>query len=146
LNAPPPAYLDECVDQRLAPVLRVRGYAILTATEARTLGATDQDQLGFASAHDLVIISYNRRHFRRLHALYLERGAHHPGIVLVPATSLLPRLIVRSAMMLDWIVIRGERRSRLFEWGDLQYQIMQGFRLAGHSESDVRLALGQSTR
>jgi predicted nuclease of predicted toxin-antitoxin system len=146
LTERPSVYLDECVDQRLAPALRDRGFSVLTASTAGTLGATDDNQLRFATVHDLVIISYNRRHFRRLHALHLERGEPHPGIVLVPATSLLPRLTVRAAMLLDWMTATGERHSQLFDWRDLQYHFTQGLRLPGYSDDELRLALGQPAR
>jgi hypothetical protein len=139
----PPAYLDECVDQRLAGTLRSRGFSVLPATEAGTLGTSDPEQLRFARSQDLVIISYNRRHFRRLHAQAVRNGEEHPGIVILPATSPLPRLTIRAAMMLDWIGGLGEWRTRLFEWGDLQYLLTQGLRLEGYTEEELRLALGQ---
>jgi len=140
----PSVYLDECVDQRLAPALRDRGYSVTSASDAETLGMTDDQQLRYATGHDLLILSYNRRHFRRLHVQYAASGEEHPGILLMPATTLLPRFIVRSAMMLDWITDQGEHRSRLFEWGDFQYLLTQGLRIRGYSDEDFRLALGQS--
>ena len=141
----PSVYLDECVDQRLAPALRDRGYSVITASDAGTLGMTDEQQLRYANARDFLILSYNRRHFRRLHIRYAGSGEGHPGILLIPATTMLPRLIVRSAMMLDWIAEQGGHRSRLFEWGDFQYLLTQGFPIRGYSDHDLRLALGQTT-
>jgi hypothetical protein len=44
-------------------------------------------------------------------------------------------------MMLDWVAAQ-ERTSRLFTWGSLQRELMRGLRLPGHSDDDVRHALG----
>jgi hypothetical protein len=37
----PPAYLDECIDAPFAEALRKRGFTVLTAREAGTLGEAD---------------------------------------------------------------------------------------------------------
>ena len=63
----PPGYLDECLDLALAPGLRGRGYAVTAAREAGQLGLEDDAQLAYATAHDLVIVSHNARHFLRWH-------------------------------------------------------------------------------
>jgi hypothetical protein len=138
----PPGYLDECLDLGLAPRLRRRGYAVTTAREAGQLGLEDDAQLAYASAHDLVIVSHNARHFWRWHQEFLHQGRPHGGIVLVPDTGPLSRLELRIAMLFDWAGT-AERRSRLFRWGDLQTRLTQGFRLPGYSEDDHRHALGQ---
>jgi hypothetical protein len=142
----PPVYLDECLDLRLAPALRTRGASVLTAPEAGMMGASDDAQFRFARDQDRLIISYNRRHFRRLHALAIRQGEAHPGIVVLPATSPLNQLAIRAAMMLDWIAGQGDHHSRLFEWGRLQLLLTQSFRLAGYTEDEVRIALGQRMR
>lgn len=53
------------------------------------------------------------------------------------------QLEIRIVMMLDWIALRPDHRSQLFRWHDLQYWLTQGNRLAGYTEAEVRLALGQ---
>ncbi|MGH2350960.1 MAG: DUF5615 family PIN-like protein, partial [Chloroflexota bacterium] len=106
------------------------------------LGLEDDAQLAYATAHDLIIVSHNARHFQRWHQAFQRHGWPHGGIVLVPDTGPLSRLELRMAMLLDWAGTE-ERRSRLFKWGDLQARLTQGFRLPGYSEEDHRHALGQ---
>jgi hypothetical protein len=53
-------------------------------------------------------------------------------------------LEIRAAMLLDWIALEADSRLRLFRWNELQRWLIQGHRLAGYSEAEVRLALGQS--
>jgi hypothetical protein len=47
-------------------------------------------------------------------------------------------------MMLDWISERSYA-SQLYRWGDLQQELLSGFRLdaAAYSEDDVQTALGR---
>jgi hypothetical protein len=47
-------------------------------------------------------------------------------------------------MMLDWIATFPDHGSQLFRWHDLQQWLIQGNRLPGYSEAEVRRALGQS--
>jgi hypothetical protein len=140
---PPPAYLDECVRQRLVIPLRARGITITSAREARTSGDDDAAQLAYATQHDLLLITHDTRGFRRLHASYLRQGRPHGGIALVPYGPA-PLVEIRVAMLLDWIATFPDRRSRLFRWHDLQQWLIQGNRLPGYSEADVQLALGRS--
>ncbi len=106
------------------------------------LGASDERQLEHATSRELVILSHNRRHFRRLHAVYQQQGDPHGGIVLLPAAPL-PWLQVRAAMMLDWAATFQSYRSRIFQWNDLQMELATGYRPTGYSEDDIRLSLGQ---
>lgn len=73
----PSVYLDECVDVKLVEALHRRGFVAVTTLAAGRLGATDEDQLLYAGAHDLIIVTHNRRHFRRLHRLFQEEGRSH---------------------------------------------------------------------
>ena len=63
----PPAYLDECIDFPLVEALRLRGFDLLTAQEAATLRATDEDQLSYAARIGHPIVTYNRLDFIRAH-------------------------------------------------------------------------------
>ena len=141
--SPPHAYLDECVDVLLADRLRRRGFEAGTAESAGMRGKTDEEQIVHATAHESIIITHNAKHFIRLHHRFRRLGRLHAGIVLLPADNSPPRLAIRAAMMLDWIATLGDHRGRLFRWGDLQYQLTQGYRLPGYDEADARLALGQ---
>lgn len=140
----PLCYLDECVNVHLAELLRSRAFTTITAGEAGLLGATDEEQLAYATVHGLVIISHNGADFKRLHVRYRQEGRPHAGIVLLSQTRPVPQLVVRAAMMLDWIALIGEHRSTLFRWGALQQLLSQDYRLPGYDDADIRLALGRS--
>jgi hypothetical protein len=141
----PPAYLDECVDHALVAGLRQRGFIATSALEQRraNLGVDDADQLTFAAQHDLVLISFNERHFRALSTAYERDGRAHGGIIIVPASPSFQRLLIRVALMLDWLGTMSNHRSRLFKWGHLQGLLEQGYRLPGYDELEIRLALAR---
>jgi hypothetical protein len=139
---PPPAYLDECVDRRIAPVLRKRGFDVALAGEHGPRGVDDEAQLLHAATLGRAIVSYNARHFERWHRLFLEHGRRHAGIVLVPDTGPMERIALRVALLLDWIT-EQETDSRLFRWGQLQLTLTQGHRLGDrYSEDEIAFALG----
>lgn len=141
--AAPPVYLDECVDRPLVDRLRQRGFDVLSAVEAGHGEDPDEAQLAYATSIGRVLFTYNRVHFRRLHAAFLAAERGHGGIVLIPQASHVDRRAVRAAMMLDWLGQLGQYRSCLFQWNDLQQQLLSGFRLHGYTDQDVRLAIGR---
>lgn len=137
-----PTYLDECVNHRIVPYLRQHRFTVTTARDEGMLGATDEEQLTFAAARSLVLLSYNRGHFARLHETFRRQGRPHAGIVLVrPArvSALGPRV----AMLVDWLATFDDPRSQLVRWAHLQPLLAAGFRLPGYDEDDVRRALGR---
>jgi hypothetical protein len=138
----PSAYADEDVDVRIVAALRERGFDVLSAAEAGLLRRKDEEQLAFAAASGRVLISFNRRHFRRLHPRFLEVGRRHAGMALLPKGRHLERSIVRAAMLLEWLASLGGAEPRLVNWNDLQVRLHRGERLPGYSEAEVRLALG----
>ena len=140
----PAAYLDECVDLELALVLRQRQFVVYTVTEAGMRGKNDEEQLLYAARHRYVLVTHNGRHFRRLHQQFSSEGRPHGGVLVLPQTSHLPQLALRSAMMLDWLDLLRDHESQLFTWGDLQFRITQGLRLPGYGDAEHRLALGQN--
>jgi hypothetical protein len=101
-------------------------------------GASDAQQLAYATSREAIIITYNSRHFRALH-LYVRP---HGGIIILP-DSLLDWQEIRAAMLIDWTATSGDHYSRLFRWHDVQQRLIGGERLPGYNEADVRLALGQ---
>ena len=137
-----PIYLDECVNHRIVPYLRERGFTVTTARDEGMLGATDEEQLHFAAARSLVLLSYNRGHFARLHEAFRRQRRSHAGVALVrPARVLV--LGPRAAMLVDWLATFDDPRSQLVRWARLQELLVAGFRLPGYSEDDVRAAVGQ---
>ena len=142
----PPVYLGECVDVALADALQQRGFAVTLARDHGPTGASDEQQIAYATQRDWAILSHNARHFQRWHRTFIEQRRPHGGIILLPETGPLSRLAVRAAMMLDWIGLQGDHRSRLFKWGQLQLLLTGGYRLPGsaYTEGEVRHALGGS--
>lgn len=142
----PPVYLDECVDVALGEALRVRGFTVALVRDHGPLAASDEAQITYATDRGWAILSHNARHFQRWHSVFAEQGRPHGGIVLIPDTGPLSRLAIRAALMLDWIGLLGDHRSRLFKWGQLQLLLTQGYRLPGlsYGDRDVQHALGAS--
>lgn len=75
-------YLDEDVHTFIADALRLRGWEALTTAEAGRRGATDPDQITFATARGYAILTYNVRDFPRLHYELLTAGQAHSGIIV----------------------------------------------------------------
>jgi hypothetical protein len=139
----PAIYLDECVDQYLAPFLRQRDFSVATPREADLLGASDGMQLAFATQRQILIVTYNCKHFRSLHHQYLADGRSHNGILIVSSRPI-NRFGIRVAIALDWIAMLPDYRSMLFRWNDFQQRLIRGKRilLSNYTEEDVRRALG----
>ena len=78
----PAAYLDECVYHDLVVGLRLRGFTATSALEQgrANVGIDDADHLLFAMQHDLVLVSYNERHFRALSVDHQRRGREHGAL------------------------------------------------------------------
>jgi hypothetical protein len=141
----PPVYLDECVDSELAPRLVQRGFVVTTAVAQGMVGASDPEQLVYATQHDWVILTHNRRHFQREHNESLRQQRPHSGIIVLPQRGPFERLVLRAAMMLDWISSEAvPYQSRLFLWNDLQLRLTHGLQLPGYMASEIKQALGQS--
>lgn len=75
-------YTDEDVTDRLAYLLRKRGYEAESALEAGTTRCTDEEQLVFAASRDRTLLTYNRRDFSVLAKRWQDAGRSHSGIIL----------------------------------------------------------------
>jgi hypothetical protein len=107
------------------------------------LGYPDGAQLAFASARGWVLITYNEWHFRALADSYRRDQLSHGGIVVLPVKPPFERLVVRAAMMLDWLGNMPDHRSQLFKWGHLQALLEQGYLLEGYTSEEIHLALAR---
>jgi hypothetical protein len=136
-----PLYLDECVDQGVAPLVAGRGFDITTARDVGVIRVSDGVQLAYATAHDRLLISHNNLDFRRLH----RQSSQHAGILIVP-TGERTLLALRIALAADWIAALPEYRERFFRWNHVQQHLIAGGRIAGYTEADVRYALGHEPR
>lgn len=63
-------YFDKDIAHELADPLRARGIAVHLPGEVGTLGAIDAVHLGTAASHGWILVTRNRRDFRRLHWLW----------------------------------------------------------------------------
>ncbi|MCA9170912.1 MAG: DUF5615 family PIN-like protein [Planctomycetales bacterium] len=69
-------HLDESMPNAVADGLRRRGIDVTTSSEARLLGTSDDEQLGFAKREDRVLVTRDQD-FLRLNS----SGVAHAGIV-----------------------------------------------------------------
>ncbi len=140
----PSIYLDECMDPALIEPLRQRGFDVVPHAPFLR-GAADDVQLTFAAQRGWMILSENKRHFRRWHRIFQQQGRPHGGIVIVPKTEISLQAL-RVQMLLDWIAETcPDPASRFFVWGELQRELGSGYRIRGHAygEDAVRRALGR---
>jgi hypothetical protein len=125
---------------------------IVTVDEAGWPGAPDVHQVARVVQMGGVLISHNRTdraRFRR----YIEAQRRSPrSLPADPAAScvlLLPhdpsegRLLMRTAMLLDWYVSLPLPKPATLGWNDAQQAMIGGWQAAGYSANDVRVALGQ---
>jgi hypothetical protein len=70
-------YADENFDYPVVEFLRQLGHDVLTVQEAGQTGGDDPQVLADATAAGRAILTFNRRHFERLH----RQGTPHAGIV-----------------------------------------------------------------
>ena len=112
-------YLDEDAQRNsLVRALRARQIDVLTANEAELVGASDLEQLTFATTQNRTIFTFNRGDFVQLHTTLLQEGRHHAGIIVadqleigVVIRRLLKLLDARSAeQMQNWLEFLGSWR------------------------------------
>jgi hypothetical protein len=82
--------------------LRKRGFSVVAAVETPPRGLADVEQLRRAARMGRVFVSHNRRDFVGLAREFRRRGEEHLGVVLPPRDLSDERLLLRTAMLLDW--------------------------------------------
>ncbi len=75
-------YLDEDVSQLLGKLIRARGFELQTTQEAGNLSCDDAEQLAFAAAGDMALLTHNRADFETLAREYVTAGRSHAGIII----------------------------------------------------------------
>ena len=75
-------YLDEDVSVLVAAMIRARGFEVLTTVEAGNLGASDEEQLSFATSIGSVLLTHNRVDFENLAVQRFQTEIAHTGIVI----------------------------------------------------------------
>ena len=109
-------YLDEDVDVGLALVLRAKGHYAETTNEAGNKSASDESQLIYAMQQEAVLVSHNRRHFRRLHRTWMITEKQHAGIILSRHLHL-SELERRLTIFLN-VIAEGKTQNMLFNLGE----------------------------
>src|SRR5438105_15054510 len=84
-------YTDEDFSFPVALELRLLSHDVVTAQEDGRTSTPDPDILARAHILGRAVLTYNRRHFERLH----RQGAAHRGILSATHDSDLPRLAPR---------------------------------------------------
>lgn len=76
-------FIDEdSMDQRFVSALRARGVDVVTVSDLKRTGFSDQDQLQLAAQQQRSLYTFNVGDFCRLPSLYLQEGRFHSGIIL----------------------------------------------------------------
>jgi predicted nuclease of predicted toxin-antitoxin system len=75
-------YLDEDVQKRVAPALRLRGFDAVNAQELHRKGLSDEEQLRLSVAEGRTIFTYNTSDFLKLHLDWLRLAKEHAGIIV----------------------------------------------------------------
>ena len=71
-------YADENFDDAVVERLPTLGHDVITVQEAGQHGGTDPVVLAYATAAGRAVVTFNRRHFVRLHA----QSAKHAGVIV----------------------------------------------------------------
>lgn len=75
-------YLDEDVDVLVADLLRAQSFEVFTTSELGHKSKSDPEQLEYAVAEKLTIVTHNRTDFEKLAQRYFDSGTTHFGIVI----------------------------------------------------------------
>ena len=95
-------YLDEDVDVLSAPLMRARGFVVITTQEAGQFRNSDAEQLASAVRRHKTLLTHNRVDFEALGQTYFAAGQPHDGIIV--AVRRPPREIGRRLLrMLNYV-------------------------------------------
>ena len=104
-------YLDEDVSAIVAKMLRARGFTAVTTLDVGGLRRSDAEQLKYAAANHMALLTHNRVDFERLATAYIASGTEHHGIIV--AVRRPPREIVRRLLAILNHVTPDEMRNVL---------------------------------
>jgi len=79
----PTLYLNENIAVRLVDLLSQKGIKAVHTLHVGNQGVSDEAQLEYAAANNYVMLTHNRRHFRRLHNRWIQKQKNHAGIVVI---------------------------------------------------------------
>lgn len=75
-------YFDEDVSVNIVENLRTRGFDVLSARDADTLGKSDDEQMLYAVFQHRAVVTHNRVDFEKQHVKFLEGGMNHYGVII----------------------------------------------------------------
>ena len=75
-------YTDEDVTDRLAVLIRQRGFSARSAREAGMIGQPDEANLAYAATHGLVLLTFNQRDYVLIARRWAAEGRRHAGVLL----------------------------------------------------------------
>jgi hypothetical protein len=104
---------EDTMSRTLVTALRARGVDLETVVEAELEGESDEVQLDRAASRGRVLYTFNVADYCRLHREYLERGAEHSGIVVVPRQRYRPKQQIRLLSKLWKTESAESMRNRL---------------------------------
>lgn len=76
-------YLNENIAIRVVDLLAQKGIPSVHTVLANNRRFTDEQQLQFAARNEYVLVTHNRRDFRRLHYKWMSEDKKHSGILLI---------------------------------------------------------------
>lgn len=100
----PRFFTDEDVYAAVSKKLREAGIDAVSTPEVGRRGESDEEQLAWAASEGRTLVTFNVAHFATLHAVWLQRGRHHAGIVVSsqrPMGDLLRRLTALARVLTD---------------------------------------------
>lgn len=103
-------YTDEDVSVLIATLLRSRGYEAITTQAAGNTGRSDPEQLAFAAARQMTVLTHNRDDYLALFNEYLSTGKTHSGIIIAVRRS--PYEIAQSPLQRMGIASAVKRTRR----------------------------------
>jgi hypothetical protein len=147
--------IDEDFPRDVAQALAgdARATSVVIAVDEGWQGDSDAKQVNRAFDIGGVLISHNHREHQQFGAFVeRERASRGSDWLFNPAkTSVLflwhdaskGRLLMRTAMLLDWYLMLALPKPPTLRWHEAQEALRGGWRPAGYSGNDVRVALGQ---
>jgi len=75
-------YTDEDVTDRLADLVRQRGFQACSARDADMLGQLDEANLLYAASHGMVLLTFDQRDYVLLAHQWAKEGRSQTGILL----------------------------------------------------------------
>ncbi|HZO33337.1 MAG TPA: DUF5615 family PIN-like protein [Chloroflexota bacterium] len=137
-------YTDEDFPLDTAKALREHGFTVVATVETENRGLSDRDQMRRAAEMDAVFVSnnYTERHkFAHYARELLAAGFAEVAAVLLPHEPPGRRLLLRTAMLVTWHSQLSAPRPSVVFWNHLAQRLIQGERVPGFSEDDVRTVM-----